>query len=247
MSVDEISLMASSALHDASPRDLVDMQEKERELHGMTGQKHSVAPFSGPSRRASLRSNADLLIWPDGTIAKVWSVAMAVATFWVAVLVPMEASGLHDIHTGVAVALKTFYVLDILFQLNTAYQSDLVLSAGTKAVDLAESWYVTDRVQIAKRYMRRRHFIFDLLAALPVDLIILFGFPRIKDNTLVWSGVSLLSLLKLPSLQRRTSGTDTAVGEAVRQVYLTFDHSFLSILKYLCHFLLFAHWLACVW
>jgi voltage-gated potassium channel len=171
---------------------------------------------------------------------------MAVVTVWVAILVPMEAADLHPIHLGVLIGLRIFYFIDILFNFNLVYRLD-GNDFGAGEINLEEDWHVTDRNKIARRYLKRSGFIFDVIAALPVDLVVIFYFPALKQKRVLWAFIKLLSFTKLPSLQQRATANDTAISFAITYINSRWDGRKVNMITHLAYFLVIAHWAACMW
>ena len=89
---------------------------------------------------------------------------------------------------------------------------------------------IMDPNRIRERYVKSWALFLDILAALPVFLIFFRGFANNKILT-------LLTLLKLNRLLR--------IGRLVKRMDQWAAATYLSIVKLILVFLIFAHWAAC--
>ncbi|XP_071050671.1 voltage-gated delayed rectifier potassium channel KCNH8 isoform X2 [Onthophagus taurus] len=167
-----------------------------------------------------------------GMFKSCWDWLMLMATFYVAVVVPYNAS-------FVASLLQTdgqrpTHVVDVIVE--ALFFIDIVLNFRTTYVN-KKGEVVSDWRSISVNYLRT-WFIVDMLAALPFDLLhALYGGDNSSVSaTFTIHNIHLIKLTRLLRLARLLQKIDR---------YAQYSAMILTLL--MLSFTLMAHWLACIW
>ncbi|XP_043246370.1 potassium voltage-gated channel subfamily H member 8-like isoform X2 [Amphibalanus amphitrite] len=180
-------------------------------------QPGSTAPL--PEYKTVSAKRSKFVLSHYGIFKSCWDWLILVATFYVAVVVPYNASFVMDRDRPSVVSdvvVEALFLIDIILNFRTTYvnkKGEVVSNPRYIATNYLKGW-----------------FIVDLLAALPFDL--LFAADVYSSET----PIHLLKLTRLLRLVRLLQKIDR---------YTQYSSMILTLLLVL--FSLAAHWLACVW
>ncbi|KZC10472.1 Potassium voltage-gated channel subfamily H member 8 [Dufourea novaeangliae] len=157
-----------------------------------------------------------------GGFKSCWDWLILIATFYVAIVVPFNASFINtDRPTMVSdVVVEALFIIDIVLNFRTTYVSkkgEVVSNSKSIAVNYVKSWFVV-----------------DLVAALPFDF--LYASDVYSGEESGHGNIHLVKLTRLLRLARLLQKMDR---------YAQYSAVILTMLMLL--FILLAHWMACVW
>ncbi|XP_029173077.1 potassium voltage-gated channel subfamily H member 8 isoform X2 [Nylanderia fulva] len=199
---------------------------------------HSTEPPL-PEYKTSAIKKSQFILSHYGGFKSCWDWLILIATFYVAIIVPYNASFINiDRPTMVSdVVVEALFIIDILFNFRTTYVSrkgEVVSNSKSIAVNYVKGWFVV-----------------DLVAALPFDFLyasdvysgeeehgeksvnMYYTHPNIDT---AHSNIHLVKLTRLLRLARLLQKMDR---------YSQYSAVILTML--MLFFILVAHWLACVW
>ncbi|KAK3909458.1 Potassium voltage-gated channel subfamily H member 8 [Frankliniella fusca] len=157
-----------------------------------------------------------------GAFKSCWDWLILLATFYVAIIVPYNASFVNPDRPSMVsdVVVEALFMMDIAFNFRTTYVSrkgEVVSHPKCIAINYLKGWFVV-----------------DLLAALPFDL--LYASDVYSGEESGHGQIHLLKLTRLLRLARLLQKMDR---------YSQYSAMILTMLMFF--FTLLAHWLACVW
>jgi voltage-gated potassium channel len=155
-----------------------------------------------------------------------WDLLILVLIFVSCFLIPFQVGFVHEVRlTGslLVYLIDLFFLADIVFNFRTTYRHQ-----GVEVVD-------PERI---RRHYRRRMFPFDLLAAVPFEILLL---PWASVSA---AGVSIVLLVRLLRLLR--IGRLFVIFRRWEALGAT-NVGFLRIAKLVAVVVLFLHWTACAW
>ncbi|KOC66422.1 Potassium voltage-gated channel subfamily H member 8 [Habropoda laboriosa] len=157
-----------------------------------------------------------------GGFKSCWDWLILLATFYVAIVVPFNASFINiDRPTMVSdVVVEALFIIDIVLNFRTTYVSrkgEVVSNSKSIAVNYVKSW-----------------FFVDLVAALPFDF--LYASDVYSGEESGHGNIHLVKLTRLLRLARLLQKMDR---------YSQYSAVILTML--MLFFILVAHWLACIW
>ncbi|XP_043270708.1 potassium voltage-gated channel subfamily H member 8 isoform X3 [Venturia canescens] len=175
-----------------------------------------------PEYKTSAVERSQFILSHYGGFKSCWDWLILIATFYVAVVVPYNASFINtDRPTMVSdVVVEGLFIFDIILNFRTTYVSrkgKLVIKGKSIAINYVKTW-----------------FFVDLLAALPFDL--LYASDVYSGEESGHSHIHLVKLTRLLRLARLLQKMDR---------YSQYSAMILTLL--MLSFTLVAHWLACVW
>ncbi|QDZ22193.1 potassium voltage-gated channel protein [Chloropicon primus] len=147
-----------------------------------------------------------------------WSVICLV--LYTAVFIPYSFSFQHEkltMQEALDYLIDFIFIIDIVFSFFTAYFD----KRGDEIQDL---------IMIRKKYFSE-WFVIDFVAAFPFEAIAIMSNLNLN--------VSILNLFKIPRLLR--------LGRLMKKLDQLAGANAFRIVKLLCGFALFTHWIACVW
>ncbi|XP_072381889.1 voltage-gated delayed rectifier potassium channel KCNH8 isoform X4 [Diabrotica undecimpunctata] len=186
----------------------------------------SSTPAPLPEYKTASVKKSRFIISHYGMFKSAWDWLILMATFYVAVVVPYNASFETERPSVVLdVFVEALFFIDILLNFRTTYvnrKGEVVSAWKTIAINYLRTW-----------------FLVDLLAALPFDL--LYALSGAEDllqtsGTLSSSHTHLIKLTRLLRLARLLQKMDR---------YSQYSAMILTLL--MLFFTLVAHWLACIW
>ncbi|XP_066244999.1 potassium voltage-gated channel subfamily H member 8 isoform X2 [Euwallacea similis] len=181
----------------------------------------SSTPQPLPEYKTASVKKSRFIISHYGVFKNAWDWLILIATFYVAVVVPYNASFLRPETERPSVIMDVF--VEALFFI------DILLNFRTTFVN-KKGEVVSDWKSISVNYLRT-WFIVDLLAALPFDLLYaLYGEESGPTHTHLIKLTRLLRLLRLLQKIDRYS-----------------QYSAMILTLLMLSFTLVAHWLACIW
>ncbi|CAF4773963.1 unnamed protein product [Pieris macdunnoughi] len=176
-----------------------------------------------PEYKTSAIKKSKFIISHYGVFKTFWDWLILIATFYVAVVVPYNASFVDEGHPRISVTsdviVEALFIIDIVLNFRTTFVSK-------------KGEVVSDSKAIALNYIRS-WFVVDLLAALPFDLLYASDVYS-KEST--HGNVHLVKLTRLLRLARLLQKMDR---------YSQYSALILTLL--MLSFTLLAHWLACIW
>lgn len=155
-----------------------------------------------------------------------WDALILVLVLLSCVLIPYQLAFVQDatrVNNGLMLVISLFFLADIGLNFFTSYRH-----AGVE---------VLERQAIRRHYLRGQ-FSVDLLANLPLGLMLLLaGDPQVGafSSVLLVRLLALLRLVRLFGILRRWEAAAWT------------DPGYLRVLKYLVLVLVFIHWIACLW
>ncbi|KAK0093508.1 hypothetical protein PV326_013384 [Microctonus aethiopoides] len=175
-----------------------------------------------PEYKTSAAEKSHFILSHYGGFKSCWDWLILIATFYVAIIVPYNASFVStDRPTMVSdVVVEALFMFDIVLNFRTTYVSrkgKLVINGRKIAINYLKGW-----------------FLCDLLAALPFDL--LYAFDVYSGEESGHSHIHLVKLTRLLRLARLLQKMDR---------YSQYSAMILTLL--MLSFTLVAHWLACIW
>ncbi|CAH1375325.1 potassium voltage-gated channel subfamily H member 8 isoform X2 [Tenebrio molitor] len=180
----------------------------------------SSTPAPLPEYKTSAIKKSRFIISHYGMFKNGWDWLILMATFYVAVVVPYNASFLNSERPSVImdVLVEALFFIDILLNFRTTYVN--------RKGEVVSNWRA-----ISLNYLRT-WFIVDMLAALPFDLLYaLYG--EEKSSPFQPHLIKLTRLLRLARLLQKMDR------------YSQYSAMILTLL--MLSFTLVAHWLACIW
>ncbi|KAL0841956.1 hypothetical protein ABMA28_014183 [Loxostege sticticalis] len=177
-----------------------------------------------PEYKTSAIKRSRFIISHYGVFKTFWDWLILIATFYVAVVVPYNASFVDRGHPRISVTsdvvVEALFIVDIVLNFRTTFVSK-------------KGEVVSDSKAIALNYIRT-WFVVDLLAALPFDLLYASDVYSGAEST--HGNVHLVKLTRLLRLARLLQKMDR---------YSQYSALILTLL--MLSFTLVAHWLACIW
>ncbi|XP_045491139.1 potassium voltage-gated channel subfamily H member 8-like isoform X4 [Colias croceus] len=177
-----------------------------------------------PEYKTSAIKKSKFIISHYGVFKTFWDWLILIATFYVAVVVPYNASFVDEGHPRISVTsdviVEALFIIDIVLNFRTTFVSK-------------KGEVVSDSKAIALNYIRS-WFVVDLLAALPFDL--LYASDVYSGTESTHGNVHLVKLTRLLRLARLLQKMDR---------YSQYSALILTLL--MLSFTLVAHWLACIW
>ncbi|CAH2074190.1 unnamed protein product, partial [Iphiclides podalirius] len=177
-----------------------------------------------PEYKTSAIKKSRFIISHYGVFKTFWDWLILIATFYVAVVVPYNASFMDEGHPRISVTsdvvVEALFIIDIVLNFRTTFVSK-------------KGEVVSDFKAIALNYIRS-WFVVDLLAALPFDL--LYASDVYSGTESTHGNVHLVKLTRLLRLARLLQKMDR---------YSQYSALILTLL--MLSFTLVAHWLACIW
>ncbi|XP_049867040.1 potassium voltage-gated channel subfamily H member 8-like isoform X8 [Pectinophora gossypiella] len=177
-----------------------------------------------PEYKTSAIKKSKFIISHYGVFKTFWDWLILIATFYVAVVVPYNASFVDEGHPRISVTsdvvVEALFIVDIVLNFRTTFVS--------KKGEVVSDWKA-----IALNYIRS-WFVVDLLAALPFDLLYASDVYSGAEST--HGNVHLVKLTRLLRLARLLQKMDR---------YSQYSALILTLL--MLSFTLVAHWLACIW
>ncbi|XP_070164146.1 voltage-gated delayed rectifier potassium channel KCNH8 isoform X2 [Polyergus mexicanus] len=182
---------------------------------------HSTEPPL-PEYKTSAIKKSQFVLSHYGGFKSCWDWLILIATFYVAIIVPYNASFINtDRPTMVSdVVVEALFIIDILLNFRTTYVSrkgEVVSNSKSIAVNYVKGW-----------------FFVDLVAALPFDF--LYASDVYSSEDTAHSNIHLVKLTRLLRLARLLQKMDR---------YSQYSAVILTML--MLFFILVAHWLACIW
>ncbi|XP_046467247.1 voltage-gated delayed rectifier potassium channel KCNH8 isoform X2 [Neodiprion pinetum] len=180
----------------------------------------TAAPL--PEYKTSAIKKSRFILSHYGGFKSCWDWLILIATFYVAIVVPYNASFVNtDRPTMVSdVVVEALFIIDIILNFRTTYVSrkgEVVSSSKSIALNYLKSW-----------------FLVDLVAALPFDLLYASDLYSGED-----SGHSHIHLVKLTRLLR--------LARLLQKMDRYSQYSAMILTLLMLSFTLVAHWLACIW
>ncbi|XP_017771321.1 PREDICTED: potassium voltage-gated channel subfamily H member 8 [Nicrophorus vespilloides] len=187
----------------------------------------SSTPAPLPEYKTAAVKKSRFILSHYGMFKSCWDWLILIATFYVAVVVPYNASFMDDDgerpSVAVDVVVEALFFIDIILNFRTTYVS-------------RKGEVVSDWKSISVNYLRT-WFIVDLLAALPFDLLYaIYGSESGPGSTFSNHNIHLIKLIRLLRLARLLQKMDR---------YFQYSAMILTLL--MLSFTLVAHWLACIW
>ncbi|XP_044012585.1 potassium voltage-gated channel subfamily H member 8 isoform X2 [Aphidius gifuensis] len=175
-----------------------------------------------PEYKTSAAEKSQFILSHYGGFKSCWDWLILISTFYVAVIVPYNASFIStDRPTVVSdVVVETLFMFDIILNFRTTYVSrkgKLVINGKKIAVHYLKGW-----------------FSIDLVAALPFDLMYASDVYSSEE-----SGTSHVHLVKLTRLLR--------LARLLQKMDRYSQYSAMILTLLMLSFSLVAHWLACIW
>ncbi|TGZ51153.1 Potassium voltage-gated channel subfamily H member 8 [Temnothorax longispinosus] len=182
---------------------------------------HSTAPPL-PEYKTTTVKKSQFILSHYGGFKSCWDWLILIATFYVAIIVPYNASFINiDRPTMVSdVVVEVLFIIDIVLNFRTTYVSrkgEVVSNSRSIAVNYVKGW-----------------FFVDLVAALPFDFLYASDVYSGEDSA--HSNIHLVKLTRLLRLARLLQKMDR---------YSQYSAVILTML--MLFFILVAHWLACIW
>ncbi|KRT86713.1 cNMP binding protein, partial [Oryctes borbonicus] len=179
-----------------------------------------------PEYKTSALKKSRYILSHYGMFKSCWDWLILIATFYVAVVVPYNASFVDD--DGERPSVVVDVIVEALFFI------DIILNFRTTYVN-KKGEVVSDWKSISLNYLKT-WFIVDLLAALPFDLLYyLYGGEK-SVSPFTNHNIHLIKLTRLLRLARLLQKIDR---------YAQYSAMILTLL--MLSFTLMAHWLACIW
>jgi len=179
------------------------------------------------------------IILPDSVFGQAWDITMFLWILYVCFGGTFEFAFVPMIELNawfwVNRVADAFFFVDIVKNFRTTYRLDD--ETGTSRTKM----YETDPHRIAITYLKE-WFAPDLLATIPWDLIT-YAFEQSLELGEIGI-LKFLRMLRLLKLVRMVRGLRIV---QVLQVRANLDYDVLTITKLIAIFILFAHWLACLW
>ncbi|XP_011162961.1 potassium voltage-gated channel subfamily H member 8 isoform X2 [Solenopsis invicta] len=182
---------------------------------------HSTAPPL-PEYKTTTVKKSQFILSHYGGFKSCWDWLILIATFYVAIIVPYNASFINiDRPTMVSdVVVEVLFIFDIVLNFRTTYVSrkgEVVSNSRSIAVNYVKGW-----------------FIVDFVAALPFDF--LYASDVYSGEESAHSNIHLVKLTRLLRLARLLQKMDR---------YSQYSAVILTML--MLFFIVVAHWLACIW
>ncbi|XP_035742124.1 potassium voltage-gated channel subfamily H member 8-like isoform X2 [Vespa mandarinia] len=182
---------------------------------------HSTAPPL-PEYKTSAIKKSQFILSHYGGFKSCWDWLILLATFYVAIIVPYNASFINiDRPTMVSdVVVEALFIFDILLNFRTTYVSrkgEVVSNSKSIALNYVKSW-----------------FFVDLVAALPFDFLYASDVYSGEE-----SGHGNIHLVKLTRLLR--------LARLLQKIDRYSQYSAVILTMLMLFFILVAHWLACIW
>ncbi|KAK2575549.1 hypothetical protein KPH14_011268 [Odynerus spinipes] len=180
----------------------------------------TAAPL--PEYKTAAIKKSQFILSHYGGFKSCWDWLILLATFYVAIIVPYNASFINiDRPTMVSdVVVEALFIFDILLNFRTTYVSrkgEVVSNSKSIALNYVKSW-----------------FFVDLVAALPFDF--LYASDVYSGEESGHGNIHLVKLTRLLRLARLLQKMDR---------YSQYSAVILTML--MLFFILVAHWLACIW
>ncbi|XP_039292753.1 potassium voltage-gated channel subfamily H member 8 isoform X2 [Nilaparvata lugens] len=178
----------------------------------------SNAPL--PEYKTAAIKKSRLVLSHYGVFKTCWDWLILIATFYVAIVVPYNASFVNSDRPSMVsdVVVEALFIVDIILNFRTTYvnrKGEVVSSSSSIAINYGKGW-----------------FVLDLLAAIPFDLLYASDVYSGEEH----GQIHLLKLTRLLRLARLLQKMDR---------YSQYSAMILTLL--MLSFTLVAHWLACIW
>ncbi|KAF7418678.1 hypothetical protein HZH68_001331 [Vespula germanica] len=182
---------------------------------------HSTAPPL-PEYKTSAIKKSQFILSHYGGFKSCWDWLILLATFYVAIIVPYNASFINiDRPTMVSdVVVEALFIFDILLNFRTTYvnrKGEVVSNSKSIALNYVKTW-----------------FFVDLVAALPFDFLYASDVYSGEE-----SGHGNIHLVKLTRLLR--------LARLLQKIDRYSQYSAVILTMLMLFFILVAHWLACIW
>jgi len=185
---------------------------------------HYSALHTSSSLEPEIVPQSKWVLSATSTVKLRWDLAVILMSLYSALIVPLELGFQLDQYEAVKVVdycVNVLFILDIVVNFRSSYLNEL-------NDEVKDTW------RIAKRYLKGA-FAFDLLACLPLDIILSLTTPDINPST-----IRVLAMVKLIRLIR------------LRHIiyFLRANKNFklsLQLFLIICSALLFCHVVACLW
>ncbi|XP_069673245.1 voltage-gated delayed rectifier potassium channel KCNH8 isoform X2 [Periplaneta americana] len=180
----------------------------------------TAAPL--PEYKTAALKKSRFILSHYGVFKSCWDWLILIATFYVAIVVPYNASFVNTDRPSMVsdVVVEALFIIDIILNFRTTYvnrKGEVVSNSRSIALNYLKSW-----------------FIVDLLAALPFDLLYASDVYSGEE-----SGPSHIHLLKLTRLLR--------LARLLQKMDRYSQYSAMILTLLMLSFTLVAHWLACIW
>ncbi|XP_049859060.1 potassium voltage-gated channel subfamily H member 8 isoform X2 [Schistocerca gregaria] len=180
----------------------------------------TAAPL--PEYKTAALKKSRFILSHYGVFKSCWDWLILIATFYVAVVVPYNASFVNPDRPSMVsdVVVEALFIIDIILNFRTTYvnrKGEVVSNSRSIALNYLKSWFVV-----------------DLLAALPFDLLYASDLYSGED-----SGHGHIHLLKLTRLLR--------LARLLQKMDRYSQYSAMILTLLMLSFTLVAHWLACIW
>ncbi|XP_058788674.1 potassium voltage-gated channel subfamily H member 8 isoform X2 [Phymastichus coffea] len=175
-----------------------------------------------PEYKTTTLKKSQFILSHYGIFKTCWDWLLLIATLYVAVVVPYNASFINVDRPSMVsdVVVEVIFILDIVLNFRTTYvnrKGEVVSNSKSIAVNYIKSW-----------------FLIDLVAALPFDLLYASDVYSGED-----SGHSHIHLVKLTRLLR--------LARLLQKMDRYSQYSAIILTLLMLFFTLVAHWLACIW
>ncbi|XP_018909518.1 voltage-gated delayed rectifier potassium channel KCNH8 isoform X2 [Bemisia tabaci] len=197
-------------------------QLSDRFQHDKPKAKRTLLNAPLPEYKTAAVKKSCFVLSHYGVFKSCWDWLILIATFYVAIVVPYNASFVNSDRPSMVsdVVVESLFILDIILNFRTTFVSkkgEVVSNSKLIAIHYVKSW-----------------FIVDLLAALPFDL--LYASDVYSGDEPSPGQIHLLKLTRLLRLARLLQKMDR---------YSQYSAMILTLL--MLSFTLVAHWLACIW
>ncbi|KAJ8676492.1 hypothetical protein QAD02_012279 [Eretmocerus hayati] len=175
-----------------------------------------------PEYKTTTIKKSQFILSHYGIFKTCWDWLLLIATLYVAVVVPYNASFVSIDRASMVsdVVVEVIFIFDIVLNFRTTYvnrKGEVVSNSKSIAVNYIKSW-----------------FLIDLVAALPFDLLYASDLYTSED-----SGQSQIHLVKLTRLLR--------LARLLQKMDRYSQYSAIILTLLMLFFTLVAHWLACIW
>lgn len=190
------------------------------------------------------RLNSNWIVDPHSNMMRYWDVVTFAALTFTAIVTPVEVA-----FTGSTTPSKNGRITHEIgiFTLNRivdmVFLVDIVLQFFVAFYDeTMGSMLIKSHWAIRKRYMRG-WFSIDLISSIPFDVLGLINSGKKNKVLQFLKTLRLLRLLKLARVIRASRILARWEAAAV----FTFSYAEISMYKFACKLLMWAHWMACLW
>ncbi|KAG7401121.1 hypothetical protein PHYBOEH_003004 [Phytophthora boehmeriae] len=219
------------------PRIIVDETEANLERHLKVLSRYKIRQKEPETDEAQqLRNLPRFMVNPHSTIYKMWQLVTLSVIIYQSIMVPFGLAFGSSDTTVIDILMSCIFATDILVGFNTPF-----------ADDVDETEYIIDRCQIASNYLRG-WFLFDLLACLPFDYVLLL----INNSKRNLNVLGLLKVLRVPRLLRlvrllRVAKIFKLRPELRRWLQYSRHANLFRLVRLVASFLVATHYIACFW